>query len=115
VDWFASLTPIRDCGIDFLLPLGGDLSTLPLGSLAASIAHLLETMRTRMGVTAFNLAVFGPPLGGDPAWEGFPLVARFVARGDPLATAADVAAMELFGSWVVASDPFAVARALAHS
>jgi hypothetical protein len=113
--WLASLTPIRDCGIDILLPAVGDPGMLPLRSLAVPLARLLETMRMQMGVTAFNLAIFGPPLGGNPAWEGFPLVARFVARGDPLATAADVAAMELFGSWVIASDPFAVARALAHS
>ena len=42
----------------------------------------------------------------------FPLVARFVDRGNPLAPTSDIAALELFGSSVIASDPFDVARAL---
>jgi hypothetical protein len=66
-----------------------------------------------MGVQAFNVAVFGPPLGDiDERWAGFPLVARLVDRGDPTSDASDIAAMELFGSSVIASDPFEVAWAL---
>jgi hypothetical protein len=110
--WLASLTPTRDRGVDIVLPLVGSPATLPLRALAQPVARLLDVMRSSMGVLAFNLAIFGPPVGGAPGWEGFPLVARFVDRGDPLATTADVAAMELFGGGVIASDPFDVARAL---
>jgi len=66
-----------------------------------------------LGVRAFNAVVFGPPLGGaELGWEGFPLVARFVDRGNPLSPTSDIAGMELFGTSVVASDPFELARAL---
>jgi hypothetical protein len=73
----------------------------------------LRVMLDGMGAQAFNVAVFGPPLGGiDERWAGFPLVARLVDRGDPTTDASDIAAMELFGSSVIASDPFEVVRAL---
>jgi hypothetical protein len=48
----------------------------------------------------------------DERWAGFPLVVRLVDRGNPDSNASDVAAMELFGSSVIASDPFEVVRRL---
>jgi hypothetical protein len=114
--WLASLTPAKEREVDILIPAAGDPEELPLRALGAPLAALIGTMRARLGVLAFNLAVFGPPLGGgEPdgaTWAGFPLVARFVDRGDPLAATSDVAALELFGSSLIASDPFEVARAL---
>jgi hypothetical protein len=74
-----------------------------------------------MGVLAFNAGIFGPPLAAsgqmasgeqDEDWAGFPLIARLVDRGNPLSTTSDIAGLELFGSSVVASDPFEVARIL---
>jgi hypothetical protein len=116
VVWLASLTPAKEREVDILIPAAGDPDELPLRALGAPLAALVGTMRERLGVLAFNLAVFGPPIGGRPEsnaeWAGFPLVARFVDRGDPLSATSDIAALELFGSSVVASDPFAVARAL---
>jgi hypothetical protein len=70
-------------------------------------------MQKSMGVFAFNAAIFGPPIGRpEEGWSGFPLVARVVDRGNPLSTTSDFAGLELFGSSVVASDPFEVARVL---
>jgi hypothetical protein len=122
VTMFASLTPAkerefvllaaprRDDGDD-----GEGGQTLALESLARPLAAALEVMLRTLGVRAFNIAIFGPPLPGDPRaaeWAGFPLVARFVDRGNPLAPTSDIAALELFGSSVIASDPFDVARSL---
>jgi hypothetical protein len=45
-------------------------------------------------------------------WARMPLVARFVDRGAPLSPTSDIAALELFGSSVISSDPFDVARTL---
>jgi len=106
---FASLTPAKEREIVLLAPPEGGLA-----GLAEPLAQTLGVLREGMGVQAFNLALFGPPLGPveDERWVGFPLVARLVDRGDPGSDVSDVAAMELFGSSVVASDPFAVARAL---
>jgi hypothetical protein len=105
---FASLTPAKEREIVLLAPARDGL----LG-VAAPLAQTLQVMIENMGVQAFNVAVFGPPLGDmDERWEGFPLVARLVDRGDPNSDASDIAAMELFGSSVIASDPFEVARTL---
>jgi hypothetical protein len=105
---FASLTPAKEREIVLLAPADTGLS-----GIAAPLAVTLQVMLDSMGVRAFNVAVFGPPLGdADERWAGFPLVARLVDRGDPGSDASDVAAMELFGSSVIASDPFEVARAL---
>ena len=84
-----------------------------MSGIAAPLAQTLRVMLDDMGVQAFNVAIFGPPLGDvDERWAGFPLVARLVDRGDPNSDASDIAAMELFGSSVIASDPFEVARTL---
>ena len=105
---FASLTPAKEREIVLLAPADSGLS-----GIAAPLAQTLQVMITSMGVQAFNVAIFGPPLGdADERWAGFPLVARLVDRGDPNLDASDIAAMELFGSSVIASDPFEVARAL---
>jgi hypothetical protein len=105
---FVSLTPAKEREIVLLAPAGNGLS-----GIAALLAQTLQVMRDDIGVQAFNVAVFGPPLGGkDERWEGFPLVARLVDRGNPNSDASDVAAMELFGSSVIARDPFEVAHAL---
>jgi hypothetical protein len=105
---FASLTPAKEREIVLLAPADTGLS-----GIAATLAETLHVMLDDMGVQAFNVAVFGPPLGDvDERWVGFPMVVRLVDRGDPNSDASDVAAMEMFGSSVITSDPFEVARAL---
>lgn len=112
----ASLTPAKEREFVLLAnPWQDDGQTLALESLAQPLAVALDVMLDTLGVRAFNLAIFGPPLPGDPRaaeWTGFPLVARFVDRGNPLAPTSDIAGLELFGSSVIASDPFDVARSL---
>ena len=125
---YASLTPVKEREVVLLAPapgqrtLGSAPERLGLEQLAGPLATTLETMLGRLGVRAFNVAIFGPPLAGGhvaaaapdtmAAWEGFPLVARFVDRGDPLSQTSDIAALELFGTSVVASDPFDLAQSL---
>lgn len=110
---FASLTPVKEREVVLLAPPYTASGPLNLAALAGPLAATVASMR-RQGVLAFNLAIFAPPLdgAGDPLWEGFPLVARFVDRGNPLSPTSDIAALELFGSSLVAADPFDVARTL---
>jgi hypothetical protein len=120
---FASLAPIKEREMVLLAPgsawtgwgatSGGRSRSADAAwsALVDALGRLYAGYR-RLGVQAFDLALYGPPVVGGAEWDGFPTVARLVDRGDPLAVTADVAAMELFGSSVVASDPFAVARAL---
>jgi hypothetical protein len=110
---FATLTPVKEREVNILVPVpAGQTTVEALRLLAAPLARLLDVALHEWGVYAFNVAVFGPPLDAQPGWEGFPLVARFVDRGNPLSPTADIAALELFGSSVVAGDPFDVARSL---
>lgn len=113
---FASLTPAKEREFVLLAnPWHGNSQSLALETLAQPLSAALDVMLHTLGVRAFNLAIFGPSLPGDPRageWAGFPLVARFVDRGNPLAPTSDIAALELFGSSVIASDPFDVARSL---
>jgi hypothetical protein len=127
IEWYASLTPIKEREIVLTAPtyLDGVLQPEELGVLSEPLFTTLACLQRQMGVLAFNAGIFGPPLAtsgqssvGEQVedWTGFPLIARLVDRGNPLSTTSDIAGLELFGSSVVASDPFEVARILqAHT
>lgn len=76
-----------------------------------AVAHVLRCFLDRLGVLSFNVAVYLPPVDGDPTYD-LPVIARCVDRGDPSHATADVGAMELYGSPVVASDPYRVIEVL---
>lgn len=74
---------------------------------------VLVCYRDKLGVVSFNLALATPPLGGArEGWEGFPVIAWMVDRGDIGSRATDVGGMEIYGSSVNSSDPFELARHL---
>lgn len=115
LDWYASLTPVKEREVDVLAPTYRDATTDPaeLGVLTEPLAVTLRVALEALGVRAFNAVVFGPPLGGaEQGWASFPLVARFVDRGNPLSPTSDIAGLELFGTSVVSADPFELAREL---
>jgi galactose-1-phosphate uridylyltransferase len=118
VERFVSLTPIKEREIVLLAPTyaTGALDLAEPVTLADPLAATLHAARDTLGVHSFNLAVFGPPLsasaGHTEDWDDFPLVARFVDRGNLLSPTSDIGALELFGSSVVATDPFDLARTL---
>jgi galactose-1-phosphate uridylyltransferase len=81
--------------------------------LKAAIFLVLSAFTERMGVQSFNVALYQPPLAVTrESWDGFPLIARIVDRGNLFGKTTDVAAMEMFGQCVVASDPYRVAKVL---
>ena len=120
VERFISLTPIKEREIIFLAPTyaAGALDPAEPSTLAEPLAATLSAALDTLGVRSFNLAVFGPPCSAPGAqpdsdkWDDFPLVARFVDRGNPLSSTSDIGALELFGSSVIATDPFDLARTL---
>ena len=74
---------------------------------------LLQGYVKALGVRAFNVAFYMPPLGPTQEdWSDFPTVVYIVDRGDPSNRTSDMGAMELYAASVVASDPFRVAEAL---
>jgi hypothetical protein len=81
-----------------------------------AVARALIGLRDRVGVTSFNLALWRPPLTADgavaPGWELLPPMVHLVDRGDPFSRPSDIGAMELYGTPIVGSDPYALVRAL---
>jgi hypothetical protein len=103
---FASLTPVKERELIVLGRPGEDESTL-----GAGIARAIAAYRS-LGVVAFNMALYLPPLAPDgEEWGRFPPQARLVDRGDPANRTSDIGAMELYAASVIASDPFRVAEA----
>jgi len=90
-------------------------STLDDG-LKDSVYWVLDCYVRRLHVSSFNVAILMPPLGPtEEDWSGFPYVVRIVDRGDPFNRTVDMAAMELYASSVIFSDPFEVVEVLRES
>ena len=105
---FANLAPIKEKEI---VLVGQSLEEEPL---RLTVGRVLEGLTRRLGARSFNAAFYVPPLAPtEEDWSNFPVVVRLVDRGDPASRTSDVGAMELYAASVVASDPFAVAGALA--
>ena len=80
-------------------------------ALKKRIYKSLAFYRDAMGVQSFNLALTMPPLGRTrESWEGFPVIAWLVDRGDLKNRSSDIGALELFASTAVTSDPFVLSK-----
>jgi hypothetical protein len=76
-------------------------------SFVDALARTLVAYRDRIGVRSFNVALWRPPLDDSAAaWGWLPPVVRIVDRGDPFQRSSDIGAMELYGTPIVASDPY---------
>ncbi len=77
------------------------------------IYEVLSCLRDRLGVAAFNVGLIMPPLApSEESWDGFPVIARVVDRGDPESSFSEIGGAEIFASTVVPTDPFKLASAL---
>jgi hypothetical protein len=104
---FASLSPIKEKELVVIGAGPGD------ASLSRAVGALLQGYVWDLGVRAFNVAFYMPPLGPTQEdWADFPTIVYIVDRGDPANRTSDIGAMELYAASVVASDPFRVAEAL---
>ena len=108
---YATLTPLKDRELLLTVPII-DQEILPI-ALIDSTYDALHRLIDLHGMRSFNLAVYLPPFGTTgTGWEEIPCCIRIVDRGNPTSRMVDFGAMELFGSSVVTTDPFAVAMAL---
>ncbi|GAG04043.1 unnamed protein product, partial [marine sediment metagenome] len=102
----AHLTPFKD---NEVILIAEELNL----SFKERIYEVLACFRDRMGVTCFNLSLVTPPLSEtEESWEGFPVMARLVDRGNPDNRSSDVGGMEIYGASVIASDPLDLANQL---
>jgi len=109
----AHMTPAKDRELILLGHPGGDERD---PAFAAALGRTLIAYRDIVGVRAFNLALWRPPIaddGGVPGgWEELVPQVRLVDRGDPFSRASDIGAMELYASPVVGTDPYALIATL---
>jgi hypothetical protein len=104
--WVAHLTPVKENEVVLVAARLNDASV-------RHIYKILSVLRDEIGVRAFNLAVYLPPMAPvEEVWDGFPAVVRIVDRGNPDSATSDIGAMELFAQPVVSSDPWALAARL---
>jgi len=98
------VTPVKERELLVVGTAGGDERD---ASFVDALAKTLIAYRDRIGVRSFNLAIWRPPIGdGGDAWGWLPPMARIVDRGDPFQRSSDIGAMELYGTPIVASDPY---------
>lgn len=110
VEVLAHLTPMKERELLIVGRPGMDERD---PAFATTVAATLAAYRDRLGVRAFNLVLWRPPLGAPDGWEGIPPIVRLVDRGDPFSRSSDIGAMELYGTPIVGSDPYEVMAALA--
>ena len=104
---FASLSPVKEKELVVIGQSPDD------EHLRRTVGALLRDYVHSLGVHAFNVAFYMPPLSpADEDWSEFPTVVHLVDRGSPANRTSDIGAMELYAASVVASDPFLVARVL---
>ena len=102
----AHLTPMRDNEV----VLFADEFNL---SFKERIYEVMAFLRDRIGVTSFNFSLVTPPLAETPeSWEGFPVLARVVDRGNLNERASDIGAMTMYASSSANTNPLALAGQL---
>jgi hypothetical protein len=102
----AHLSPFKDNEVIIL----GDKLNL---SFKKRLYEVLTCFRDRLSILSFNLGLVTPPLAEtEESWQGFPVVAWLVDRGDLASRASDVGGMEIYAASVIGSDPLELARQL---
>lgn len=111
----ATMTPVKE---KEMIIVGSPTEKGGVGfDFADALTAVLRAFIDALGVLSFNVALYFPPFSDEEEYP-FPLLARCVDRGDPSplppgkAKTADIGGMELYGSPVVASDPYRVIDAV---
>lgn len=101
VKLYASITPAKEKEI-IIIP-----SKAPNHSESAKnvIFNTLRFFIDVLGVHSYNLSIYCPPM--DQEYD-FPYLIKIVDRGSIFRPTADIGGMELFGSTVVADDPYKI-------
>jgi len=105
VKLFASITPIKEKEIIVISP--GPPSTMD--QTKKIVFNILRCFIDVFGVESFNMSISCPLLNrvNDP-----PYIIQIVDRGNIFKSTADIGGMELFGSTVVADDPYMIIKKL---
>jgi galactose-1-phosphate uridylyltransferase len=101
VHFFASITPIKEKEVVIISPENPS----KIIELKKAIYRILRCFIDILGVYSYNLSISCPPIDNE---KEFPYIIKIVDRGRLLNSTADMGGMELYGSSVVADDPYKV-------
>lgn len=101
VSLYASITPAKEKEITILLPESPSTHK----NSKKVIFNILRCFIDVLGVHSYNLSIYCPPR--DREYD-FPYLIKIVDRGSIFRPPADMGGMELFGSTVVADDPYEI-------
>lgn len=106
----AYLTPVKEREILLISPT----RWVQNDDFQDAIGRVLRCYVDMLGVESFNMVLYQRPIDSVVEdWDGFPAIVRLVDRGELETRTTDIGCMELYGSSVIVSDPFAVIRAIA--
>lgn len=100
--YFTNITPIKEKEVIIISPKNPSKDI----NAKETIFKILRCFIDIMGVFSFNLSISCPSLNE----EELPYIIRIVDRGSLLKSTADMGGMELYGSSVVAEDPYNVIK-----
>ncbi len=102
---FANITPIKEKEIIIISPEHPS----KMDQTKRVIFNTLRCFIDVLGVQSFNMSISCPSMNGD---DNLPYIIQIVDRGDIFKSTADIGGMELYGSTVVADDPYKVIHSL---
>jgi hypothetical protein len=101
--FFANITPLKEKEI-LIISLKNPAKDIKAKE---TIYKVLRCFIDTLGVYSFNLSISCPPTDNE---EEFHYIIRIVDRGSLLKSTADMGGMELYGSSVVADDPYKIIK-----
>ena len=104
VNGFTSITPIKEKEFIILTRENPSKSE----NVKKAIYQVLRCYIDELGVTSFNMVISCPAYGEST----IPYIIQIVDRGSIFKTTVDTGAMELYGSSVIADDPYNIIKAL---
>ncbi len=104
VEGFANLTPIKEK--EFVIMTRNDPSKDQ--NVKEAIYRVLRCYINELGVNSFNLTISCPAFGEST----IPYIIKIVDRGSIFKPTSDMGAMELYGSSVIADDPFKIIESI---
>lgn len=105
IRFFCNLTPVKEKEVMIISPENPFLNK----TTNETIFKILRCYIDDLEVYSFNLSISCPEMGNE---KEFPYVIRLVDRGSLLKKTGDIGGMELYGSVVVADDPYKVIGSL---
>ena len=103
---FAKITPIKEKEIIIISPEHPS----KMDQTKKVIFNILRCFIDVLGVQSFNMSISCPSMNEDD--DDLPYIIQIVDRGDISKSTADIGGMELYGSTVVADDPYKVIDSL---